>query len=58
MTFANFEGRKVLANVPFQKHISFELFSAISFGLPDLSGQLLSYKLICRQQKISRMRLR
>ena len=29
-----FEGRKMLANIPFQKHIIFELFLHISFGLP------------------------
>ena len=33
MTLASFEGRKMLANVPFLKHIILELFLHISFGL-------------------------
>ena len=34
MTFASFEGRKMLANVTFKTIVRFELLGDISFGLP------------------------
>ena len=42
MTFASFEGRKMLANVPFLKYVFLNLFQTSVLASLDLSRQLLS----------------
>ena len=58
MMFASFEGRKILVNVPFSKHICFELSGDISFSLPGPLWRAFELKIDLPTAKISRMQLR